>query len=67
VTGAGRVRRVVAPRPGPKAAAPPWAKLGLLTLAGATAAAWAWNRRDEEALRARTAARLRPFDRRGGA
>ncbi len=38
--------------------------LVLLALAGVAAATWAWNRQDEEALRLRTAERLRPFSRR---
>jgi len=37
-----------------------------LALAGVTAAAWLWNRREEDALRARTEARLRPFSARTG-
>lgn len=38
-------------------------KLVLLALAGATAAAWVWNRQGEDALRKRTEDRLRPFPR----
>lgn len=38
-------------------------KLVLLALAGATAAAWVWNRQGEDAVSQQTAARLRPFPR----
>lgn len=36
-------------------------KLGLLAIAGATAAAWFWSRQQEDALLKRTAERLRPL------
>lgn len=36
-------------------------KLAVLTLAGTAAAAWVWNRRNEDTLRQRTERRLRPL------
>jgi hypothetical protein len=41
------------------------AGLVLLTLCGPAAAAWFWNRQGEQALRARTEARLQPIAERG--